>query len=161
MLYVSKEVYVKFANVVTIVVSVMLSVSGAMLAIRRPIADRSAPIRTTTIQLVDKEGRVRMTLGTLDTQDGKPEMQMTDATGKVIVLLSTNSRDEGTLYFSSPVEEGKVAIGYLWGSDTPSVGEDPLGSWGVRVLGRQDLSSMGIAVGNDGKHRLWGDGGVK
>jgi hypothetical protein len=152
---------VKFANFVTVVVSVVLSVSGAMLVTHRPDAERAAPIKTTAIQLIDKLGRVRMTLGTLESQDGQPEMRMTDATGKVLVLLSANSRDEGTLYFSTPNQEGKVAIGYLWGSDTPSVGEDPLGSWGVRVLGRQDLSSMGIAVGNDGKHRLWGDGGVK
>jgi hypothetical protein len=151
---------VKFANFFTIVASVVLSISGAMLVARRPPAERSAPIKTTTIQLVDKEGRVRMTLGTLDSQDGKPEMQMTDAAGKTLVLLSTNSRDEGTLYFSSPTQEGKVAVGYLWGSDTPTLGEDPLSSWGLKVLGR-DGASVGVAVGNNEEPLLWGDHGTK
>ena len=150
----------KFANFVTIVSSVVLSVSGAMLVTHRPAAERSAPIKTTTIQLVDKLGRVRMTIGTLDSQDGRPGIEMTDPAGKTLVLLSTNPRDEGTLYFSSPAQEGKVAVGYLWGSDTPSVGEDPLGSWGLRVLG-ENLSSTGIAVDNNGQTLRWADHGVK
>ncbi len=152
----------KFANAVTVLTSVVLSVSGALIVTLRHGAEPPLPIKTTTIQLVDRLGRVRMTIGTLDNEDGKPEIEMTDPAGKALVVLSTNSRDEGTLYFSSAAQEGKVALGYLWGSDTPSTGEDPLGAWGLRVLGdSRGLSSMGIAVGNDGKHRLWGDRDVK
>jgi hypothetical protein len=101
-----------------------------MLVTRRQAAEESRPIKTTDIQLVDKLGRVRMTIGTLDSQDGRPGIQMTNPAGKVTMLIYTNARDEGTLYFSSPTQEGKVAVGYLWGSDTPTVGEDPLGKWG-------------------------------
>jgi hypothetical protein len=80
----------------------------------------------------------------------EPQILLRDGHGNIAVLLNINERGEGTLYFNSKDREGKVGLGYLWGSDTPPAsGEDPLGAWGLRVMGRDGrTAAIGLGAGD-------------
>jgi hypothetical protein len=79
-------------------------------------------------------------------------MTFRDEKGNIASLLTLDETGNGTLYFNGNGTEGKVAVGYLWGSDTKSLGEnvDPLGAWGVRILGSEGLQTA-IGISNSGK----------
>jgi hypothetical protein len=135
----------------TVIASVVLSVVATLLIVPRPVAGSSDIIRGRQIELTDAKGNARIRIATTSVDGSeRPEITMLGADGRPSVLLSVNQKGEGTLYFSSPEKEGKVALGYVWGSDVqPKSSEDPLALWGLRVLGRNgQVQSVGI--GNDG-----------
>lgn len=136
----------------TVVTSVILSLAATLLIVPRAVSRRSDIIRGRQIELTDAKGSTRLKMSIRSIEGYEiPEITMLGADGRPSVLLSVNQRGEGTLYFSSSKKEGKVALGYIWGSDSPlDVSEDPLGFWGVRVLGSNgQAESMGIS--NDGR----------
>lgn len=137
----------------TILLSVLLSTGGAFLITSyRHQPDSSTLIRAKSIELIDEKGNIRARLGVMKV-DGheQPEVTLLGEDGHPSVLLSVNHRGEGTLYFNSPKTEGKVGVGYLWGSDVQfEKGEDPLGLWGLRVLGRNGQRET-VGIANNGK----------
>jgi hypothetical protein len=135
-------------NIFVVLLSVLLSVSASLWLTSSRKKEFAKVVQTGTIELVDDQHRVRGTIGLVKT-DGQevPQILLRDGHGNIAVLLSINERGEGTLYFNSKDKEGKVGLGYLWGSDTPPAsGEDPLGAWGLRVLGR-DGRAVGFGIG--------------
>jgi hypothetical protein len=141
----------KLTTLGTIIASIVLSIVATLLIVPRPVAGSSDTIRGRQIELTDAKGRTRlkMSAATIDGYE-RPEITMLGADGRPSVVLSVNQRGEGTLYFSSPEKEGKVALGYVWGSDVqPKSLEDPLALWGLRVLGRNG-QAQSIGIGNDG-----------
>jgi hypothetical protein len=122
---------------------------------RQPAGDY---LRAKRIEILDDQRRVRGVIGTTRI-DGRemPQVVFLDEKGRTSVLLRINERGEGTLYFSSKNTEGKVAIGYVSGSDVANSGgsevtdeENSVGAWGVHVLG-PDLKSLSLAYGNTGQ----------
>ena len=142
----------KSGSLGTILASVLLSVGAALWIAHHHRSENAAPIRTRAIELIDEQGRVRATIGTVRVEGHEqPQVTLLAEDGRASVLLSVNSRGEGTLFFSSLEQEGKVALGYIWGSDSqPKNGQDPFGMWGVRVLGR-NLQAEALGIGNDGR----------
>jgi hypothetical protein len=135
-------------NVFVVLLSVLLSVSASLWLTSSLKHEFAKVVQTRTVELVDDQHRVRGTIGLVKTagQD-EPQIVLRDGHGNIAVLLSINKRGEGTLYFNSKDREGKVGLGYLWGSDTPPTsGEDPLAAWGLRVLGR-DGRAVGLGIG--------------
>lgn len=103
------------------------------------------------VEIMDSENRVRVEIGVAN-QSGRDVSQMIfrDERGNIASLLTLNTLGNGTLYFSGNGTEGKVAVGYLWGSDSKPTGEDdPLGAWGIRILGRDGLQTA-IGVSESG-----------
>jgi hypothetical protein len=148
----------KMINLGTLLASVLLSIAASLLITnhQKLAQSTSTPtptlIRTRAIELTDEQGKVRATISTVKIEGHEqPQIALLDQDGHSSVLLSVNRRGEGTVYFSSPDREGRVALGYVWGSDAQAAtGQDPLGLWGMRVLGRNgQVEALGI--GNDGK----------
>ena len=94
-------------------------------------------IRTTRLELVDQNGKTRAVLETDAANSSNPKLVFYNDVGREAALLTVNSKGYGTMYFQDKKTEGKVSVGYLWGSDTPTPqnSEDPLSSWGIRVRG--------------------------
>jgi hypothetical protein len=145
----------KLWTIATVVLSIVVSCGAAVLIARTSTVDPVQLIRTRSIELLDKDGKVRARLSVVkDGMDERPEVSLLTPEGRPSVLLTLNGRGEGTLYFSSPQTEGKVAVGYVWGSDVPPQSEeDLLGFWGLRVLGQSGLTEA-VGIGNDGQPRL-------
>jgi hypothetical protein len=142
----------KLTTLGTILASVLLSVIATNLFIPRPVEGNSEVIRAKTIELTDAKGNVRVKITAKNTNgDENPEIVMLGADGQPSVLLTTNKKGEGTLYFSTREKEGRVALGYVWGSDVPEKnGYDPLAFWGMRVLGQHGQSEA-LGIGVDGR----------
>lgn len=137
----------------TVAAAVALSVICSVWATSsRKVDAQSDTVQAKRVEIRDSSNRVRVEIG-IANQSGRdvPQMTFRDEKGNIASLLTLDETGNGTLYFSGNGTEGKVAVGYLWGSDAKSPGqEDPLGSWGIRVLGRDGFqNSMGIS--NSGK----------
>jgi hypothetical protein len=137
----------------TVAAAVALSVICSVWATSsRKVDAQSDTVQAKRVEIVDSNNRVRVEIG-IANQSGRdvPEMTFRDEKGNVASLLTLDDTGNGTLYFSGNGTEGKVSVGYLWGSDSKSPGqEDPLGAWGIRVRGRDGFqNSMGIS--NSGK----------
>ena len=105
--------------------------------------DSSQVLRVHRLELTDDNGKVRAVVG-MQKGASEPEVTLLDEQGRLAATLRADKRGQATLYFSDPNDrnggtnggiEGRVSVGYLWGSDCCyKPGEyDPLGSWGIRV----------------------------
>jgi hypothetical protein len=144
-------------NVFTVILSVLLSVAATLWLTRHhtqeaPPVPEAGVLQARSIQLIDDQHKVRGIIGFSQVSGHQqPQILLRGEDGQASVLLTLNERGEGTLYFNSKDKEGKVGLGYLWGSDIPSSGtEDPLGAWGLRVLG-QNGQTTGVGIGNNGR----------
>lgn len=137
----------------TVAAAVALSVICSVWATSsRKVDAQSDTVQTKRVEIRDSSNRVRVEIGVAnESGHDVPEMTFRDEKGNIASLLTLDDTGNGTLYFSGNGTEGKVAVGYLWGSDVKSPGrEDPFGAWGIRVLGRDGFpNSMGIS--NSGK----------
>ncbi len=142
----------KIVTLGTILASVLLSAGASLFVTHRQTADGTTLIKVKKIELVDDHNNVRASIGLVDVSGTQqPQISLIREDGIPSVLLSVNERGEGTVYFNSPDMEGKVAVGYIWGSDVSPINkQDPFGMWGLKVLGR-DSQSEAIGIGNDGK----------
>jgi hypothetical protein len=106
-------------------------------------AEAPEVVRTSRLELVDQSGRTRALLETDKANSSNPKLVFYDGAGREAAFLTVNSMGYGTMYFQGKTTEGKVSIGYLWGSDTstPSGSEDPLSSWGMRVRGNNGIQT--------------------
>jgi hypothetical protein len=111
--------------------------------------DTPEVVRTKRLEIVDRSGKVRAVAGTEENASANPKIILYDEAAREAAILTLNSKGLGTLYFQSKETEGKVAVGYLWGSDTvPTSESDPLGSWGIRVLGPNgQQNGFGLTIG--------------
>lgn len=139
--------------ILTVAAAVALSVMCSVWATSsRKVDGQSDTVQAKRIEIRDSSNRVRVDIG-IAKESGRdvPEMTFRDEKGNIASLLTLNEAGNGTLYFSGNGTEGRVAVGYLWGSDVKSLRqEDPFGAWGIRVLGRDGFqNSMGIS--NSGK----------
>jgi hypothetical protein len=108
-------------------------------------------IRTTRLEILDKSGKVRAILAG-DDEYSTPKFSLLNSDGRPAALIMVNQLGYGTLYFQSKDVEGKVSVGYQWGSDSfPQNQEDPLASWGVRVRGANGDVVTSFGVGNGGQ----------
>jgi hypothetical protein len=144
-------------NVFTVILSVLLSVAASLwITHHRTQEALPAPeigvLQAKGIQLIDDQHKVRGIIGFSQISGHQqPQILLRGEDGQTSILLTLDERGEGTLYFNSKDKEGKVGLGYLWGSDTTSVGEeDFLGAWGLRVLG-QNGQTTGVGIGNNGR----------
>jgi hypothetical protein len=136
----------------TVLLSVILSLGVTLWVSRQQKHENADVLQARSIQLVDTQHRVRGTIGLVQV-DGheQPQIILRGEDGQPSVLLSLDAKGQGTLVFNSKDKEGKVGVGYLWGSDVRSRDEDdPLGSWGLRVLGRNGQAT-GLGIGNTGR----------
>lgn len=94
-------------------------------------------VRTNRLELVDQSGKMRAVLEIDAANSSNPKLVFYNDAGREAAFLTVNSKGYGTMYFQDKRTEGKVSVGYLWGSDTPTPPgeEDPLSSWGIRVRG--------------------------
>ena len=130
------------------VLTVILAITVVFLTSTHPRERRNADVlRAKRVELVDNSGRVRASLGMTDRSDQTPALSLFDQNGREAVFLSVNERGYATMFFQSRQTEGKVALGYLTGSDVviPAGEDDPLGAWGIRVRGKNlDTLSYGF-----------------
>ena len=109
-------------------------------------AETAPVVRTNRLEIVDQNGKTRAVLG-IDNPGSVPKLSLYSSEGHEAAFLTLNSMGYGTMYFQDNRTEGKVSVGYLWGSDTatPPEVEDPLSSWGIRVRGLNgDQNSFGL-----------------
>lgn len=137
----------------TVAVAVALSVMCSLwVTSSRKVDAQSDTVQTKRVEIRDSSNKVRVEIG-MANQSGRdvPQMTFRDEKGNIASLLTLDQAGNGTLYFNGKGTEGKVAVGYLWGSDAKSPGQlDPLGAWGIRVLGREGLQTI-IGISNSGK----------
>src|ERR1700709_2197538 len=70
------------------------------------------------VELVDSHNVVRARLDlTIVAGREVPQLSIGGPESRPAIVLMTNEKDEGTLFFSSRDREGKVSVGYLLGSD--------------------------------------------
>jgi hypothetical protein len=114
-------------------------------------AETAQVVRTNRLEIVDQNGKTRAVLG-IDNPGSVPKLSLYSSEGREAAFLTLNSKGYGTMYFQDKKTEGKVSVGYLWGSDTPTPSdiEDPLSSWGIRVRALNGAqTSFGLL--NDGQ----------
>lgn len=141
----------RFGSVITILASVLLSIAATLFVVSRPVSATSNVLQGRTLELTDTTGKVRVRIAAVNSEGrDRPEITLLDATGRPSVLLSSDQSGQSTLYFSSPDKEGKVALGYIWGSDVRLEATDPFAMWGMRVLGKNGQIEA-IGIGTDGK----------
>jgi hypothetical protein len=99
--------------------------------------DTTAITRTKRLEIVDQGGKVKAVLECNQENGSQPKLVLYNTEGREAVFITVNSKGYGTIYFQNRLTDGKVSVGYLWGSDTPtpSTIDDPLSSWGIRVRG--------------------------
>jgi len=124
-------------NFVITVVLILLLVSKFSSHTKVQAANTTEVVRTNRLEIVDQNGKTKAILGMDGTNSSNPKLVLYDGTGHEAIFLTVNSKGYGTIYFQDKKTEGKVSVGYLWGSDTatPSENEDPLSSWGIRIRG--------------------------
>jgi hypothetical protein len=109
-------------------------------------------IKTHRLEIVDDVGKIKAVLEADGTDRSGPKLVLFDSAGREAAILSVNSNGYGTMYFQDKRLQGKVSVGYLWGSDTPTPRneDDPLSSWGIRIRGINGTQkSFGLL--NDGQ----------
>ena len=110
--------------------------------------DPSQVLRVHRLELTDDNGKVRAIVG-IGKGASEPEVSLLDEQGRSAATLRVDKRGQATLYFSDPNDrnggttggiDGRVSVGYLWGSDCCyKPGQyDPLGSWGIGVRVKGD-----------------------
>lgn len=109
-------------------------------------------VRTSRLEIVDPNGKIKAVLGTEDGRSSSPKLILYNQEGREAAILTVNSNGYATMYFQDKRTDGKVSVGYLWGSDTLSSAEteDPLASWGIRVRG-QNLRQTSFGLLNNGE----------
>ena len=91
-------------------------------------------IQAHRVEVIDRNGKVTAALD--GDREEAPAMVLLDKDGHEALLMTVNSLGYAAAYFNSKRTEGKVSVGYLWGSDSlPENTEDPLARWGIRVRG--------------------------
>jgi hypothetical protein len=122
----------------TIVTVSLVAVLFALLSNHQDVkaADATDTVRTSRLEIIDRSGKTKAVLG-VDQEGANPKLVLYSNDGREAAFLTLNSNGYGTLYFQNKQTEGKVSVGYLWGSDTLGIkqAEDPLSSWGIRVRG--------------------------
>ena len=115
-------------------------------------ANSTELVRTNRLEIVDRNGKVKAAMGTENGVSSSPKFILYDQEGGEAAIVTVNSSGYATIYFQDKRTEGKVSVGYLWGSDTLSTGEteDPLASWGIRVRGR-NLRQTSFGLLNNGE----------
>jgi hypothetical protein len=137
-------------NIVLTVILVVVLTSRFDVSTKVRAAENAQVVRASRLEIVDQSGKTRAVLGVDGTNSG-PKLSLYNNDGREAAFLMVNSQGYGTMYFQDKKTEGKVSVGYLWGSDTatPSDIEDPLSSWGIRVRGLNGAqTSFGLL--NDG-----------
>jgi hypothetical protein len=138
-------------SVVTIVLTAVLF---ALFSHRNKVERANSPelVRTNRLEIVDRNGKVKAVMGTEGEALSSPKLTFYDQEGREAAIVTVNSSGYATMYFQDKRTEGKVSVGYLWGSDTLSTGEfeDPLASWGIRVRGR-NLRQTSFGLLNNGE----------
>jgi len=124
-------------NFVITVILILLLTSRFSSHAKVQVANTAEVVRTNRVEIVDQNGKIKATLGMDGTDSSNPKLVLYNSAGHEAAFLTVNSKGYGAIYFQDKKTEGKVAVGYLWGSDsaTPSEVEDPLSSWGIRVRG--------------------------
>lgn len=144
---------IKLLAIWNLVVTVsLIAVIVALLSHRRVNATgQTGTIRTSRLEIIDRNGKTKALLG-VDPEGLDPRLVLYNEHGREAAFLTLNSNGYGTLYFQNKQTEGKVSVGYLWGSDTlgPTQVEDPLSSWGIRVRGLNG-SQANFGLLNDGQ----------
>jgi hypothetical protein len=113
------------------------------------IPQTQTSVRARNFEVVDGNGQIKAQIG-YDNANSTPVLYLNDRLGHPAVLLRLTPEGYATMYFQRGVEEGKVAVGYLWGSDTLRKGEeDPLATWGIRI--RDPNKPESLAVPNNSK----------
>ncbi len=109
-------------------------------------------VRTSRLEIVDPNGKTKAVFGIGDRQSSGPKLILYNQEGREAAILTVNSSGYATMYFQDKRMDGKVSVGYLWGSDTLSSTEteDPLASWGIRVRG-QNLRQTSFGLLNNGE----------
>ena len=116
--------------VLTVIVVVVLA---SRFGVRNRASEDAQVVRATRLEIVDSSGKTKAFLG-VDGTNSVPKLSLYDGEGREAAMLMLNSEGYGTIYFQSKQTEGRVSVGYLWGSDSKgSEPEDPLASWGIRV----------------------------
>ncbi|HEX7158452.1 MAG TPA: hypothetical protein VF214_05545 [Edaphobacter sp.] len=134
--------------VTTILLGVLISKSRVESGTRA--AEAVPVVRANRVEIVDQNGKMRAVLG-IDNSDSVPKLALYNTEGREAAFLTLNSNGYGTMYFQDKKTEGKVSVGYLWGSDTPTPSdiEDPLSSWGIRVRGINGVQTSFGLLNND------------
>lgn len=120
--------------VTVILIGLLTSRSGVDAGVKA--AENAQVVRANRLEIIDQNGKTRAILG-VDSPNSAPKLSLYSSEGREAAFISLNSKGYGTMYFQDKKTEGKVSVGYLWGSDTPTPPdrEDPLSSWGIRVRG--------------------------
>ena len=116
-----------------------LALLGVVIGLwRHEEAPRSQEVvRARRLEIMDSAGKLRAVLDS--DREAEPELVLLDKQGHKALLMTTNNLGYATVYFQSQSTEGKVSVGYLWGSDSIEPGvEDPLARWGVRLRGKDE-----------------------
>ena len=123
-------------NILLTVTLAVVLISRSSMGTNIRAAEHTQIVRTKRLEIVDQSGKTRAVLGA-DGANASPKLSLYNNDGREAAFLMLNSQGYGTLYFQSKQTESKVALGYLWGSDSlsDSRAEDSLASWGVRVKG--------------------------
>jgi hypothetical protein len=104
-------------------------------------------IRTSRLELVDESGKVKAVFETDAANSSNPKLVFYNDAGREAAFLTVNPKGYATMYLQDKRIDGRVSVGYLWGSDTPTPPdeEDPLSSWGIRVQGTNgDQTNFGM-----------------
>ncbi len=140
-------------TLLTVAAAVALSVICSVWATSsRKVDAQSDTAQARRVEIRDTNNRVRIEIG-IANQSGRdvPQMIFRDEKGNIASLQTLDKAGNGTLYFSTSETEGKVSLGYISGGDVKLQGEsDPLGAWGIRVLGRDGFQTA-LAISNSGK----------
>jgi hypothetical protein len=133
--------------VVTVMLAVVLAVKFSSEDKVRAVAEAPKVIRAARLELIDQNGKTKAVLETDAADSLNPKLVFYNDAGRAAAFLTVNSKGYGTMYFQDKKTEGKVSVGYLWGSDTPTPpdSEDPLSSWGIGVRGSNGVqTSFGL-----------------
>lgn len=125
---------------------------------RRHLSLTPPVIQTSRLEIVDKDGNVRATLGLRKHDSGnlQPQLSLRDADGRESIVLEVDGRGDGYLAFANDYwQEGAIILGHLVNVDDNTQSrtkttEDKSGAWGLRVRSSQNrFTSMGFF--NSGK----------
>ncbi len=95
-------------------------------------------VRASRFEVTGNDGRTTAIFGHRSKDELSPVLVLFDNNGRRVIETAIDEKGNSTLYFSNRRIDGKVAVGYLWGSESPiPKGEDdPLASYGIRILSR-------------------------
>ncbi len=102
-----------------VVTVVLIAILFSMFSIRNGVkaAEAVEVVRTRRLEIIDQRGKTKAVLEANEADPSNPELTLYDDEGRKAVFMTVNSKGYGTMYFQSKQIEGKVWVGYLWGSD--------------------------------------------